>query len=227
MEAVRLLHHIQEPSFVFIAHAVHKIPLLLDSPNKQLQAKGMDLLTGVKLAHIATECVRELRCDTGFSELWDIVTNNTTTTPQPSKRKCTMNRNLEEYVVEEIIGQNNTNDKTELKRLFFSAIDAVQGKMEVHFRERNGKLITGLAALDPKDDSFLDVTKVKPILDLAGVEIVESEYCDARRFLQSQMEEEASEENWTVQRILSKHQKTLEAMPTSAGLGIWCLNCYL
>lgn len=212
VEAIGLLQHIQEPNFVFIGHAVHKILLLLDAPNKQLQAEEMDLLTGVKLVRSATECVRELRCDTVFSELWNAATNNNETS-QPNKRRRTMNRNLEQYVVEESVGQNDTNNKTELKRLYFGAIDTVLGEMEVRFSERNGKLITALAALDPEDESFLDATKVKPILDLAGVEMVQSEYCVARRFLQSQMEE-ASEEKWTVQKLLSKHHKTLEAMPT-------------
>ncbi len=71
-----------------------------------------------------------------------------------------MNKNLEEYI-EESVGQNDTNDKTELKRLCFSVIDAVLGEIDVHFSERNGKLITALAELDIEDKSFLDVTKVK------------------------------------------------------------------
>lgn len=36
----------------------------------------------------------------------------------------------------------------------------------------------------------------------------------ASQFRQSQMDEEDSEENWTVQRLLSKHCKTLEAVST-------------
>ncbi len=87
--------------------------------------------------------------------------------------------------------------------------------MATHFSERSGKLITALAALDPEDESFLDVTKGKPILDLTGLETVESEYCVVRRLLQSQMDERATEEIWTVQRLLSKHHKTLKAVPTA------------
>ncbi len=34
VEATGLLQQIKEPSFVFIGHTVHKILLLLDSPNK-------------------------------------------------------------------------------------------------------------------------------------------------------------------------------------------------
>lgn len=213
--ATGLLHQIKERSFVFIGHSVHKILLLLDSPNKQLQAKEMDLLNAVKLVHSAIDCVRDLRCDDAFTELWSTATNNNEPI-QPSKRRRVMNRNLEEYILEESVGQNDTNndDKSELKRLFFSAINAVLGEMDVRFSERNGKLISALEALDPENKSFLDVKKLKHIMDLAGMEIVESEFCVARRFLQSQMEDD-SEEKWTVQRLLSKHYKTLKAMPTA------------
>lgn len=68
----------------------------------------MDLFTGVILVHSATDCVCELRSETVFTELWNIATNNSTT-PQPSKRMRTMNRNLQEYVIEESVGQS---DKT-------------------------------------------------------------------------------------------------------------------
>lgn len=57
LEAVGLLNEVQKPDFVFIGHAVQKILLLIDSPNQQLQAEGMDLLTGVKLVRSATVCV--------------------------------------------------------------------------------------------------------------------------------------------------------------------------
>ncbi len=99
----------KEPSFVFIGHTVHKILLLLDSPNKQLQAEDMDLLTGVKLVHSATECVCQLRCDTVLTELWNAAMSNNAT-PPPINRRRTMNRNLEDYVVASTVGQSNTND---------------------------------------------------------------------------------------------------------------------
>ena len=110
-------------------------------------------------------------------------------------------------------GQNDTNTETEMKRLYYSAIDAVLGEMEARFSERDGKLITALTALDPGDDSFLDATKVKPILDLVGVEIVQTQYTVAREFLLSEM---APEENWTIHKVglLSKYYKSLQSMPT-------------
>jgi len=124
-----------------------------------------------------------------------------------------MNRNLEHYAVEKSVGQgqNDINTETEMKRVYYSAIDAILGEIEARFSERDGKLITALTALDPEDDSFLDATKVKPILDLVGVEIVQTQYTVAREFLLSEM---APEDNWTVQKVLSKHYKTLESMPT-------------
>lgn len=44
--------------------------------------------------------------------------------------------------------------------------DAVLGEIDARFSKRDGKLMTALTAVDPGDDSFLDATKVKAILDL-------------------------------------------------------------
>lgn len=73
---------------------MHNILLLVDSPNKQLHAKEMDLLNAVKLVHSAIDCVGDLRCDDAFTELWSTATNNDEPI-QPSKRRCVMNWNLE------------------------------------------------------------------------------------------------------------------------------------
>lgn len=70
-----------ELGFVFIAHRVHNILLLLDSPNKQQQAKEMDLLNAVKLMHSVTDCVHDLRHDDAFTEL------PTTTSPNKLEKE--------------------------------------------------------------------------------------------------------------------------------------------
>ncbi len=43
-------------------------------------------------------------------------------------------------------------------------------------------------------------------------------FCFACRLLQSQMDAEASEEKWTIQRLLTKHHKTIEAMSVLTAL---------
>ena len=48
---------------------------------------------------------------------------------------------------------------------------------------------------------------------MVGVEIVPTQYTVARAFLLSQMAL-VPEENWTVQKVLSKHHATLQSMPT-------------
>ena len=63
-----------------------------------------------------------------------------------------MNKNLEDYVVEQSVGQgqNDINTEKEMKRVYLSAIDEVLGEMAARFRERDGKLINALTALDPR-----------------------------------------------------------------------------
>ena len=96
-------------------------------------------------------------------------------------------------------GQNDINTETEMKRLYYSAIDSVLGEMDSRFSERDGKLISALIALDPAvTESFLDAAKVKPILDLVGVEVVPTQYTVARQYLLSEMK---PQEKWTIQRV--------------------------
>lgn len=80
------------------------------------------------------------------------------------------------YVVEEIITYEDLSDETERRRMHFSRIDAVCGKMKERFEERNCVLMHALRSLDPEDSTFLDVSKVKPLLDLTCTPIMQSEY---------------------------------------------------
>lgn len=117
IKAIGLLREISQPAFMFIAHFVKKVLMLLDGPNRLLQSEDMDLLTGLQLVVSATECVSKLRCEAEFTELWDTVTDSDVT-PAPSKWQRTANKNLYQYLVEETTGQKD-NDKTELLRLYF------------------------------------------------------------------------------------------------------------
>ncbi|CAM4732704.1 unnamed protein product [Leuciscus chuanchicus] len=103
MEAVGLIKEVSETSFKFIAHMVYKILQLLDAPNKLMQSEDMDLLSAVKLVTCASECLAKLRCESDFLELWEKADDNEM--PKPSKRKRTINKGLQEYLLEESIGQ--------------------------------------------------------------------------------------------------------------------------
>lgn len=216
MEAVGLLREVSEPSFIFIAQLVHKMLKLLDPPNKLLQGEETDLLTGLRLVTSAAECVRELLCEAEFTQLWDTAAaaaDHALTQPLPTKRRRMLNRNLEQYVVEETVGLKD-NDKTELRRLYFGTIDAVLGEIDTRFSERNTKLATALVALDPESETFLDIKAIKHIMDLTNSTIVEEEYVVAKKFIRTQMDGETIDGKWTIKRLLSLHHKTLEAMPS-------------
>ncbi|CAL8351124.1 unnamed protein product [Merluccius merluccius] len=62
----------------------------------------------------------------------------------------------------------------------------VCGEMKDRFGERNCMLMDALKALDPEDSAFLDVSKIKPLLDLTNSPVVDMEYTVARQFLGSQ-----------------------------------------
>ncbi|KAK9967816.1 hypothetical protein ABG768_002182 [Culter alburnus] len=212
MEAVGLLREVSDESFIFICHFIHKVLLLLNPANIILQGEDTDLLTGMKLVSSAAECVRNLRSEDEFCILCDTVTASTKDTPVSAKRRRQVNKNLTEYVVEETTGANII-DKVELRRLYFSALDHILGEIEVRFSERNSKFAAALAALDPENETFLDVKSIKPIMDLTNSTIVETECIVAKQYI-SRIKEEESQQMMTTRRLLSEHHKVLEAMPS-------------
>ncbi|GAA6089159.1 zinc finger MYM-type protein 1-like [Tachysurus ichikawai] len=177
-----------------------------------LQEEDTDLLTGMKLISSAAECVRSLRKEDEFCMLWDTVTAKTADTPAiPAKWSRQL---MSVYVVEETTGVNS-NDKTELRRLYFSALDHVLGEMETCFSKRNSKLAAALATLDPESETFLNVESMKPIMDLTNWTIMETECIVAKQYI-SRIKTEESQQKMTVMRLLSEQHKVLEASVLSA-----------
>ncbi len=146
MEAAGLIREVSETSFKFIAHMVYKILQLLDAPNKLMQSEDMDLLSAVKLVTCASECLTKLRSESDFLELWEKADD--TEMPRPPKRKRTINKGLQEYLLEESIGQaqGDLGNQEELRRLYYSTLDAVLAEISERFGERNSKLIEALSA---------------------------------------------------------------------------------
>lgn len=211
MEAIGLLREISQPAFMFIAHFVKTVLMLLDGPNKLLQSEDMDLLTGLELVASATKCVSELRCEAKFTELWDAVTDLDVNSA-PSKRQRTVNKNLHQYFVEETTGQKD-NDKPELRRLYYSALDTLLGEINHRFGERNTQLAQSLIALNPESDQFLNPKLLQHIMSLTKSTIVETECIVAKQFISTQINKEGNAK-LTTQNLLSKYHKTLEAMPS-------------
>uniref|UniRef100_A0A8C1TJI1 TTF-type domain-containing protein n=1 Tax=Cyprinus carpio TaxID=7962 RepID=A0A8C1TJI1_CYPCA len=216
MEAAGLIREVSETSFKFIAHMVYKILLLLDAPNKLMQSEDMDLLSAVKLVTCASECLTKLRSESDFLELWEKADD--TEMPRPPKRKRTINKGLQEYLLEESIGQaqGDLGNQQELRRLFYSTLDAVLAEISERFGERNSKLIEALSAFDPQCDStFLDAQLVQDMMNLTNSEVIHSEFVVARQFLRKVLARSISSgEKLTLKQILQEHHTTLEAMPS-------------
>lgn len=119
IKAIGLLCEVAEPAFMFIAFLVQKLLMLLDSPHRVLQKEDMNLLTELELVANASQCMKKLHCE--VTELWNKADDVYTVTPAPSKSRRTM-KDMEQFMVLETRGQKR-NDKTELQRLFYSAID--------------------------------------------------------------------------------------------------------
>ncbi len=176
MEAAGLIREVSETSFKFIAHMVYKILQLLDAPNKLMQSEDMDLLRAVKLVTCASECLTKLRSESDFLELWEKADD--TEMPRPPKGKRTINKGLQEYLLEESIGQaqGDLGNQEELRRLYYSTLDGVLAEISEHFGERNSKLIEALSAFDPQYDStFLDVQLVQDMMNFNS-EMIHSEF---------------------------------------------------
>ncbi|XP_049328965.1 uncharacterized protein LOC111192074 [Astyanax mexicanus] len=202
-----------EPSFKFIAEMVQKILAYLDPPNKMLQSEDMDLLTAIQLISSAITCLENICTETEFQA---IQAQSDSVTTRPSKRRCSENSAFADYVVEEIRTRVDRNDETELRRIYYSCIDSVCEEMKNRFGKHNCDLMEALSALDPVHATFLDVNKVKPLLDLTKTPAVDSEFEVARNFLVTQMKESSPPDGkkWTMKQILKQFQKPLEAMPT-------------
>lgn len=121
-----------------------------------------------------------------------------------SKRRRIQNSGLADYVVEEISTQADHNDETELRRIYYSCIDSVCGEIRNRFGKHNCDLIEALNALDPGNATFLDVTKVKPLLDLTKTSAVDSEFEVAHNFLSTQMEKSSPPDGaeWTMKQVI-------------------------
>ncbi|KAJ8415171.1 hypothetical protein AAFF_G00008690 [Aldrovandia affinis] len=151
-----------------------------------------------------------------FDTLWEKFMKERETTEFPAapsqKRRREVGIQLRDYVVDTTVGQQEVGEKTECRRLYFSTLDAVVGKMSVRFSERKGQLVEALCTLHPGSECFMDVDKVRPLLDLTGTEFKEAEFAVAWRFLLDEIAR--SDENWTTQNILQRYWEPLAAMPT-------------
>lgn len=161
-------------------------------------------IVGVQLINSAITCVKNLRSETEFLALLALCDSAT----RPEKRRRTQNPAFANYVVDEVITQEDRNDETELRRMYFSCIDSVCEEMNSRFGERNWELMGALQSLDPEHTTFLDVRQVEPLLSLSKTAIVESEYVIARQFLSSQMKESSPPDGkkWTTKQVIRAGQ---------------------
>lgn len=184
---------------------MHKVLGLMDPPNKMLQAEHCDVLTAVHLIHSASECLKKLRCDEVFVNIWNGTASDE---PVPAKRTRQAPAAFRDYVVEETYGHQEELSEQEGKRLFFAILDSVFGEMAARFSERNQKYTDALKAMDPASEDFLNTGKVRPLLDLTKTEMNELPFAVARKFVWSQ-----GGKPMTLKQLVTKHKNVFSAMP--------------
>lgn len=153
----------------------------------------------MQLISSACTCLENIRTETEFQA----ILSHCDSVTRPSKRKR-RNTAFADYVVEDISTHADTNEETELRRIFYSCIDSVCGEIKDRFGKGNCRLMEALKALDPVQGTFLDVSKVKPLLDLTKTPALDSEFEVARNFLRAQMEASSPPdgEKWTMKQVI-------------------------
>ena len=88
------------------------------------------------------ENVHNLRSDEKFCDIWDEVVIQIDAHSRQTRRDNTL---LQEYVVEETAGNNETNEE-ELLRLFYSTLDQVTNEVDMRFSHQiqNYKMLSQL-----------------------------------------------------------------------------------
>lgn len=163
-------------------------------------------LLGLQLSRSACTCLENICSETEFQA---ILAHCDSVTKRPSKRIRSQNTTFADCVVEEIGTHVDCNDETELRRIYYSCIDSVCGEMKNRFGKNNCDLMEALNALDPVQATFLDVSKVKPLLDLTKTPALDSEFEVARNFLRTQIQESSPPdgEKWTMKQVIKARPK--------------------
>ncbi|KAL0151861.1 hypothetical protein M9458_052862, partial [Cirrhinus mrigala] len=186
LEAVGLHKAITEPAFKFLSCVMYKVLGLMDPPNRMLQAEQTDLMTAVQLIRSASSCIESLRSDAEFAKLWaESIKSSDDAVPTAPKRQRQASKSLQDYIVNESVGQRESNIEQECKRLFFNIIDSILGEMSVRFSERNSQYIK----------NFLDAGK----------------FTVARQFWQTLCTDQ--DEKMTLVKLLSNYSSVFQAMP--------------
>ena len=141
-------------------------------------------LAGGHLIQTSMQCVRDLRAEDKFKELWSSCLSTSVSTV-PEKRPRTKPIHHQDYVVEETTGQRSARNEAALRRLYFSVIDQVVGEMEHRFGEKQTELALAVQAVDPNNCNFLNVAAIKPLMQLTNSPTVESEFLVAKQYVEN------------------------------------------
>jgi len=149
-DAAGILQHGLTPKMLFVATTLDKIFAHLEPLNRMLQAQKLEFSAAMSILH-ATEVQLQTLLQEGCGGWLPGV-------PEPKRIRVTMGVHVIEREIE------GDEDRRELQLLFRNLVESVLEEIRERFSERNIKLLTSLAFLQP-GPNFLDKEKLQPLID--------------------------------------------------------------
>lgn len=193
VEASGLLRKVNCAEFIFIAKMVSKVLDTFRPVDKSLQNRSVDLLTANRLIGATKEVIITMRSDDHFDELCE---ETLSVVPFDDANKVCRRRKLNPKYASSVIyetvgyressGNQSEDFECEMKRLYFSTIDAVLAEMNERFSHQD-QYLAALMAADPCSPDFLNESLLQPLAKLADIELDLAQLSVARAHVQKHL----------------------------------------
>jgi Domain of unknown function (DUF4371)/hAT family C-terminal dimerisation region len=213
-----LLKRIKTLEFQFLALCIPMLLMKLDTPNKMLQSKSASLQEAIELIHITKEVIAEMKTKDHFDSLWKSIDhNNLPLDPQALKRRRVMPTRLAEF---DITGEgslcipscptllsSSSSQYDNLFELYQHIVAFTLQELDRRFGELHSKIASAVEATNPASKNFMNATTLKPLADLIGLTLDETELVLAKKFF-------AKESGRATDSASIQRSSVTEAMPT-------------
>lgn len=171
-EACGLLTQLNCLNFFDTGRFLLRVLGALKPANSILQSQTVDLCTAGEVVAASLSTLKELRCDS----FWEEHFSHCGSTPNPPKRRRTVNSQLDGSIILSSIGHGDSNNLASapnqaFKRAMYNILDRAIVEMETRFCQKNVDLMKATSFLLPKSVSFLDPSLLQPLQVLAGQEL--------------------------------------------------------
>ncbi|KAF0741259.1 zinc finger MYM-type protein 1-like [Aphis craccivora] len=185
-EAHGLLHQFSSFHVILTLFYLDDILGLINNLSVYLQKSSPDIIKCLKLVKSTKMLLQNMRNEDKFNKLFDesviaaqelditILCNQTATISlSMPRRKMNLPSKLNNSYVYSTVGKNNSlkfktvNEKDEIRHQYFEIIDTIIGEMNSRFDE-NIDILTAVDACDPNSSNFMDIEKLKYLVNIYG-----------------------------------------------------------